>query len=168
MKALIVVDPKRCVGCHSCELACAVAHSRHRQLYGAVAEDPPPQSRVYVERYQKTNLPLQCRHCEDAPCVNICPTSAMQKGAWGEAVLIDKGRCIGCKWCLLVCPFGAITLGPEEKAMVKCDLCAERAAEGRPPACTEACLTGALQYTPVEEFTRTKRREFVVDFLQSS
>ena len=168
MKALIVVDPKQCVGCHTCELACAVAHSQSKQLYAAIAEIPLPQSRVCVERYQSTNLPLQCRHCEDAPCVKICPTQAMQKEGRGEAVLIEEERCIGCKWCILVCPFGAVTLGQGDKAIVKCDLCAERGAQGQSPACTNACPTGALQFTPVDQFTHAKRREFAVDFLGSS
>lgn len=168
MKALIVVDPQKCVGCHTCELACAVAHSRSKQLYAAIGEDPKPESRINVGRYLNTNLPLQCRHCEDAPCVKVCPSEAMQKEERGEAVLINEERCIGCKWCILVCPFGAVTLGQGEKAILKCDLCAARAADGLSPACTGSCPTGALQFTPVEQLTHDKRREFAVDFLGSS
>ncbi len=104
MKGLIVVDVKKCLGCRSCEIGCAVEHSKSKQLFSAVFEKPLPQSRVVVESYGGTNLPLQCRHCEDPPCVKVCPTQAVTKQDVGEAVLIDDALCIGCKCCILVCP----------------------------------------------------------------
>ena len=166
MKGTIVVNIPKCVGCHSCELACAVEHSLSKNLYQAVSESPRPQKRVEVECYGRTNLPLQCRHCADAPCVRVCPTSALYKQDQGEVVLVDQPKCIGCKWCVLACPFGVITLGFDDKAVIKCDLCLERAGRNEEPACVEGCPTGALELATVEEAARSKRREFLVEFLR--
>ncbi len=165
MKGNIVVNIPRCAGCHSCEIACAVEHSRSKTLYGAISEKPRPQKRVFVEAYGKSNLPLQCRHCEDAPCVRVCPTNAIYKTE-EEPVLIDQPRCIGCKWCVLACPFGVITMSPDERAIVKCDLCSERAVSGKQPACVEGCPTGALKLATVEETAHARRREFLVEYLR--
>lgn len=169
MKGLLVINPQKCVGCHSCELNCAVAHSQSRQLFAAVFETPLPQSRVKVEHYQGTSIPLQCRHCEDAPCLKVCPTRAISKADREEAVLIDESLCIGCKWCLLVCPFGSVSLGREgHNAVLKCDLCQEYPPENKEPACVYSCPTGALQFLTAEQYAREKRREFLVDYLESS
>ncbi|MGI5875466.1 MAG: 4Fe-4S dicluster domain-containing protein [Dethiobacteria bacterium] len=165
IKGLIVVNVEKCLGCHSCEIACAVEHSRSKQLFSAISEAPLPKSRVAVEHYGSARLPLQCRHCDNAPCIKVCPTKAMLKEAGNGAVLIDHSLCIGCKWCLLVCPFGAVTLDNDEKAVLKCDLCYERTSTGRVPACVYSCPTGALQFTSVEELIKKKRRDFLVDFL---
>lgn len=99
MKGNIVVNIPKCVGCHSCEIACAVEHSLSKNLYQAVSESPRPQKRVAVECYGRTNLPLQCRHCEEAPCVRVCPTGALYRQDPEEVVLVDQPRRIGCKWC---------------------------------------------------------------------
>lgn len=169
MKGLLVIDTERCVGCHSCELNCAVAHSESRKLFAAIFERPLPRNRVTVEHYRGTNIPLQCRHCEEAPCLKVCPTEAISKAAVEEPVLIDESLCIGCKWCLLVCPFGAVSLGREgQNAVLKCDLCQDHPPEYNVPACVYSCPTGALQFLSAEEYAREKRREFLVDYLESS
>ncbi|RQD77917.1 MAG: 4Fe-4S dicluster domain-containing protein [Candidatus Syntrophonatronum acetioxidans] len=162
----MVVDVKKCLGCHSCELGCAVEHSASKQLFASILEKPLPQSRVTVEHSEGTSLPLQCRHCEDPPCVKVCPTEAITKKDVGEAVLIDESLCIGCKVCILICPFGAVTLSTDDKAILKCDLCQERIFTGEAPACVSSCPTRALQFISVEEFTKEKRREFMVEFLK--
>ncbi len=165
MKGNIVVDFSKCISCHSCEIACAVEHSSSKSLYLAIDERPRPQKRVVVENYGQSNLPLQCRHCEDAPCVKICPTGALVKeGVEGPVVLKDH-LCIGCKWCVLACPFGVIMAAPDDHIMIKCDLCRERAEEGRFPACVEACPTGALQFASTAQLAGEKRREFLVEYL---
>ncbi len=167
MSDLLVVDRQKCLGCHSCELACAVEHSRSKNLYTAIREKPLPRRRVEVEHYGGSNLPLQCRHCEDAPCVRVCPTKALFREDEGEAVLVEDSLCIGCKWCLLACPFGVITLDQRSKAIVKCDLCQDRAAGKKPPACAESCPTGALQFTSAPEYTAKKRKDFLVEYLKN-
>ncbi len=168
MKGLITVDVNKCLGCRSCELGCAVEHSHSKNLFSAISEKPLPQSRVAVEHCHNTSIPLQCRHCEDPPCANVCPTQAISKQDSGEAVLIEDALCIGCKVCILVCPFGSISLSRDDKAVLKCDLCLERTSNGQVPACVSSCPTSALQFIPVEQFTKEKRREFMVEFLKGS
>jgi carbon-monoxide dehydrogenase iron sulfur subunit len=76
-------------------------------------------------------------------------------------VLLDQDRCIGCKFCMLVCPFGVIALSRDGKAMIKCDLCVERTEAGELPACVAACPTGALKFVELDEHLRQRRREAV-------
>jgi len=154
----IVCQVERCLACHSCELACALVHSGSKDLRAAVEEDPKPRKRVTVEAAGDHALPLQCRHCENAPCVMICPTEAVRRKTDAGPVLIDSDRCIGCKLCMIVCPFGVVDLAPGGKAVIKCDQCAERVEAGELPACVAACATHALQFVDVEQYTRRKRK----------
>ena len=160
---IIYIDPEKCLACRSCELACAVAHSESKDLFSAITEEPKPVNRVSVIGNSGITLPLQCRHCEDAPCVAVCPSKAMKKEENGIVVIDDK-RCIGCNFCVIVCPFGVIKTNREGKAVVKCDLCFERLAEGKNPACVEACPTGALKFTEPGEISREKQKKFLTGF----
>ena len=161
MAKVIVVDEHRCLGCKSCMIACAMAHSEAETLVEAIGAETLPQPRVYVEPVAGGyGVPLQCRHCEDAPCVTVCPTEAITRASDEDVpVLMDRNRCIGCKMCMLVCPFGVIDLSRDGKAMIKCDLCIERTEAGELPACVAACPTGALQFVELDEHLRQKRRE---------
>lgn len=167
MKGMLIVSTEKCLGCRSCELACAVEHSQSRDLIEAIKEDPLPQYRVEVETAGDLILPLQCRHCEDAPCVAVCPTHALEKPSPDSPVSLREDLCIGCKWCILVCPFGVIKLRRDGKAIIKCDLCQQRTKEGREPACVEACPTGALKFMEIEKLARQRRGEFLVSLVQS-
>ena len=159
MAKIIVADEKRCLGCKSCEIACAMAHTEAETLVEAIRLESPPQSRLHVEPGGEFGIPLQCRHCEDAPCIAVCPTEATTRTGPDQPVLLDTERCIGCKACLFVCPFGVITMSHDGKAAVKCDLCAERTAAGQPPACVAACPIGALRFVEVDEELKRRRRE---------
>ena len=98
--------------------------------------------RLKVMLNEKESAPQLCHQCEDAPCANVCPTGAIHRaaGAW----LVEQARCIGCKSCMVACPFGAMQVRVVEDRVqaLKCDLCAHR--EGG-PACVEACPTHALR-----------------------
>jgi carbon-monoxide dehydrogenase iron sulfur subunit len=153
----IYVELERCMACRGCEIACALEHSESKDLFAAVREEPRPVSRVSLECVDGTAIPLQCRHCEDAPCVTVCPTQALHRIGEGQPVLIDDERCIGCKMCIMVCPFGVITLREGGKVALKCDLCLHRIEADEMPACVAACPTGALQFPTIEEITRLKR-----------
>ena len=86
----IFVRLDRCMGCHSCELACAVEHSQSKSLYSAISEKPTPQSRVYVEWVAPDNrLPVLCRHCEDAPCMHACICGAISRTEEGLSGDVD-------------------------------------------------------------------------------
>lgn len=158
MAKRIVVNVDKCLACKSCELACALAHSQSEVLSEAVAESPRPQRRVTVEAAGGFAVPLQCRHCEDAPCITICPTEAIHRCGPEGPVLVDQDRCIGCNFCLMVCPFGVIEVSNDGKAVVKCDLCLERTKTGEPPACVAGCPTGALKFEEVSKRPAEQRR----------
>lgn len=158
MRKVIMVDIEKCLACKSCEIACAVAHSKSGRLEEAIAEQPKPQKRVTVEAAEGFAVPMQCRHCEEAPCIAVCPTGAIRRRKADDPVLIDQERCIGCKYCIVVCPFGVIDTSNDGKAVVKCDLCIERTKAGQEPACVEACPTKALKLVGERELAAGRRR----------
>ncbi|MCL5035992.1 MAG: 4Fe-4S dicluster domain-containing protein [Chloroflexi bacterium] len=161
---MIRVTAEKCLACKSCEMACAVAHSETKSLFTAIKEEPLPMARIQVEGDNEFCLPIQCRHCEDAPCVKVCPTKAIYKPTPQSPVIMNKEVCIGCKWCILVCPFGVIQLDRSGKTVTRCDLCLERTEKGEEPACVDACPTGALEFMPLDEIAKKKREKALSDY----
>jgi len=155
----IVIRIDRCMGCHTCEVACALAHSESGDLNKMVARGERPGYRVNVESYGGKAVPLHCQHCEQPACVMACPTGAVHRAGEGGPVLYDEERCIGCRMCVQACPFGVITVSPDGKRVLKCDLCIERLARHEEPACVSACPTRALLFVDTSEPARDKRRK---------
>ena len=149
----VIVRPERCVGCLQCRLACAVEHSQSKSLFAAIAEAtvPKPRLRIYPGS-RNLAFPNKCRHCDPAPCQEVCIAGAISRDAARGTVDIDLHRCINCAMCAMACPFGVLTYGPvfaaPDKAAValKCDQCPQRQKAGQVPACVAACKTGALTY----------------------
>jgi len=158
MRKVLTIHIEKCLACKSCEIACAVAHSKSGALEEALTESPKPQKRVTVEAVGELAVPLQCRHCEDAPCISVCPTAALRRHDPEGPVLIEQDRCIGCKFCLMVCPFGVIDVSSDGNVIVKCDLCIERTKAGEQPACVEACPTKALKLVGKKDLAAHKRQ----------
>ncbi len=159
MKKVIVAHIERCMGCHSCELACAVAHSVSKDLNTMVRVGEKPGIRIYMEAYEGIAIPIHCNHCEEAACLLACPTGAIHRKEERGPVMVDTSRCIGCRMCVQACPFGVITLDSNGKGVLKCDLCMERLAEGQEPACVAACPTKVVIFGSEEETNREKRRK---------
>ena len=161
----VFVNPERCIGCMQCQIACAVEHSASRDAALAAYEDPLPRARVHVEAgpVSGTAFPNRCRHCNPAPCVQVCPTAAMTRDAAEDLVLVDDDKCIVCAMCAMVCPFDAVTFhavsdGEVRISAVKCDGCIDRLRRGeKEPACVEACKVGALVYGEVNELVAAGR-----------
>ncbi len=161
----VFVNPERCIGCRQCEFACAVEHSRSRVATTAMLEEPAPRTRVHVEAgyVSGTAFPNRCRHCDPAPCQQVCPTAAIFRDPEQGLVLVEGTRCIACAMCAMVCPFDVLTFhaltdGPSPRTVaVKCDGCIERVRVGRIPACVEACKVGALVYGELNELVRQGR-----------
>jgi anaerobic carbon-monoxide dehydrogenase iron sulfur subunit len=151
----IFVRLDRCLGCRSCEMACAVEHSGGKSIYGAATEKPLPIKRVYVEMAEGQKIPLVCRHCEDSPCAAVCRTGAMSQDPTSGIVDRDEKKCIGCWMCAMVCPYGVIGRHGEVRVAVKCDRCKGLDT----PACVSACPTHTLIYVDQREFAEMMRKE---------
>lgn len=135
-----VIDNRKCIGCHACTLACKAEH-----------EVPIGVNRTWVKYVEKGEYPntqrlfsvLRCNHCSDAPCVTICPTTALHTRDDG-IVDFDNQRCIGCKGCMQACPYDALYIDPETFTAAKCNYCAHRIDIGLEPACVNVCPTHAI------------------------
>ena len=144
----IVVNVDRCTGCYSCEITCkmenGIALGEHWNkvvMVGPFGEYPD------MTRYA---LPTMCQQCEDAPCVHVCPTGASYRDEEGK-VLIDREKCIGCKYCMMACPYGVRDWNAASKTVEKCTLCGHLTAQGELPACVKSCSTGARFYGDLDD-----------------
>jgi carbon-monoxide dehydrogenase iron sulfur subunit len=156
----ILINLEHCLGCKSCELACAVEHSASKNIFTAIFADQPPVPRIYVEKGQQFNFPLQCRHCADAQCIKSCISGALWREEETGIVKHIPEKCVGCWMCVMACPFGAIVQDKEEQLALKCDRCPEREI----PACVAACPTRALTLQAVPAFAREKRQAYLANF----
>jgi anaerobic carbon-monoxide dehydrogenase iron sulfur subunit len=133
-----------CIGCRLCEIYCIFEHSGHQTLVKAFSDRAGlPEPAVRVEEDGAISFALQCRHCEDAPCLAACIAGAMTRDPQTGAVKHDEEKCVGCWSCIMVCPFGAIRANLDNhKVSSKCDLCAGKDT----PACVAHCPNEALVY----------------------
>lgn len=128
----LLVRPYRCVGCRTCEVACAFAHP----LAGR-----PGRSRIRIhpagaERF----VQVTCLQCVNAACAAACPVRAIERNPRSGALEVNLRRCVGCGLCAQACPFGHMHFEPDWHRPEKCDLC------GGQPACAAFCPHGALQW----------------------
>jgi len=162
MEKEILVDFDKCLGCRSCEVACAISHSSDKSLLGAIGEKP--QKRLFVEQAGKLKAPVTCRHCEQPHCVSACIAGSMQKLPDGTVTNSDtRHKCTGCWMCVMVCPNGVIRRARTDKKAVKCDLqCVD---DQGVPACVAACPTKALVFMEIDEFNALKRTKHLAGIL---
>lgn len=162
----VFVNPELCIGCRQCEIACATEHSVSHDEALAFREVPVPRTRVHVAAgpVASTAYPNRCRHCDPAPCLQVCPTGAISFEGDLGLVLVDPARCIGCAMCAVVCPFDVLTFhplpdgpGPDVAVAVKCDGCVDRLGRGELPACVEACKVDALVFGELNELVALGR-----------
>ncbi|MHA1917901.1 MAG: 4Fe-4S dicluster domain-containing protein [Candidatus Ranarchaeia archaeon] len=154
----LYITPERCTACKSCEIACMVEHSESKTLYGAMTQKNPPLSLIrVVSSPDGYPSPETCRHCEEPWCQAICQANAIINTSPEHPVLIDLTKCVGCKSCILACPFGAIQLDPYKAVPIKCDLCLDRTNNGIIPACVEACSPKAIEFLTAEQISAKKR-----------
>uniref|UniRef100_A0A7J2TJ78 4Fe-4S dicluster domain-containing protein n=1 Tax=Archaeoglobus fulgidus TaxID=2234 RepID=A0A7J2TJ78_ARCFL len=157
----MLIDVEKCIGCGKCVIACKLENNVPMDL---------PISRTWIEGYfdgrkvvmnTKENpflrikgnkgffVPKLCNHCSNAPCVNVCPVSA--RFHVDGIVLVNKNVCIGCKYCITACPYGATFVHPEEKVTDKCTFCYHRVKRGLKPVCVLVCPTGARKFGELKE-----------------
>jgi Fe-S-cluster-containing dehydrogenase component len=161
----LAIDLDTCVGCNACVTACK---GWNDQGYGAPLSDQDPYgaapSGAFLNRVHSyeivpdvgtavvVNFPRSCLHCDDAPCVTVCPTGASYKRSEDGIVLVNEDACIGCGLCAWACPYGAREMDLDAGVMKKCTLCVDRIyndhlpEEDRVPACVRTCPTGARHF----------------------
>lgn len=175
LNSFVIGDPNKCIGCRSCEVACAAVHRGDNSGKTVGTMDTPITPRLFFIKSKEAAMAIQCRHCEDAPCANSCPAQAIKQV--DGSIVIDDKLCIGCKTCTLVCPVGAINLLPkfEPKEVTggidrklrimayKCDLCVE---QGGTPNCVKACPKDALTIATPKEQKKDRNIKAVLGLLE--
>ncbi|HKJ60052.1 MAG TPA: 4Fe-4S dicluster domain-containing protein [Halobacteriales archaeon] len=135
-----VIDNRRCIGCHACTVACKAEH-----------DDPIGVNKTWVKYIEKGEFPntqrnfsvMRCNHCDDSPCTDVCPVTALWEREDG-IVDFDPERCIGCKACMQGCPYDALYIDPNTHTAAKCNYCSHRVDSGREPACVTVCPEDAI------------------------
>lgn len=146
MGKVLKINYEKCTGCRLCELVCAVKHD---------GISNPVRSRIKVVKWEAEGLyiPVSCQQCQDAPCMNACPAKAISINEALGRVEIDYDVCIGCRTCVSVCPFGAMSFNNIDRQVIKCDLC-----DGD-PQCVRFCEVKALEFVDAGDVSIVKKKE---------
>ena len=144
-RKVLLIDVDKCTGCRICELACSYVHEN---VFN------PLKSRISIISWRREgiDIPMVCQQCDIPLCQDVCPTGAISRDADTWAMVVDETKCIGCRMCIMACPFGGISLHPEKHVVIKCDLC-----EGD-PACVKYCPIGAIKYERLDKVGLARRR----------
>ncbi len=144
---VFVMEPDRCIDCEACMVACSVENQvplgNHRNWINHKEAGIFPNLSL-------TLMPENCQHCDNPPCERVCPTGATYRRDDG-LVLVDYDKCIGCKYCMMACPYDARYVNEEKKAVDKCTFCVHRLDAGLPPACVETCVGGARHFGDIND-----------------
>ena len=147
MSKALLYDATLCIGCKQCEQGCA---AENQLPYGdAIAAEEKQSDHKYTAVLTKGDKFMRrlCMNCQQPACASVCPVGALEKTALGP-VTYDAGKCMGCRYCMVACPFGVPKyewnqLFPKVR---KCTMCSKRVASGKPTACAEICPTGATKF----------------------
>ncbi len=141
---MLAVDHTRCTGCRLCEIACSVYHE-------GVAN--PAAARLAIVRWDEegVHVPTVCLQCDVAMCEQVCQPGAITRTVATGALVVDYELCIGCRMCVIGCPYGAMSVHPSGRPVLKCNLC-----DGE-PRCVPFCETGALLYVEPQAVSFGKR-----------
>ena len=168
-------DMDLCVNCKACIVACKVKHGSAPHVMGSMIAEPRGLNLLQVyasgpelrnDRVIQAFVGIACMHCEDAACLNVCPSSAIHKDSQTGITLVDKNRCLGCKACLWACPFGVPAYDQHGK-LALCDLCVDRLREGKKTACEAACQARAIFVGSPEEIRELRARRAVKRIAES-
>ncbi len=166
----MAIDLKLCIGCNTCVVVCKMRNGTPPGVFwNRVLEEEVGQ----FPKARRVFWPVRCMQCEEPACVEACPTGAAHKREDG-LVLVEQEKCVGCKACILACPYDVRTLWEDEGGyfgkeltpfeaqaykrhipgtVQKCDFCASRLSEGLEPSCAAGCLTGAITFGDLDDPT---------------
>jgi Fe-S-cluster-containing hydrogenase component 2 len=148
MAYTIDIDHEKCTGCQSCTISCALKRERiANPLLGRIQVARRPQQGIHI--------PVVCNQCLEAPCMNVCPVNALSRDPKTQVVSLDYDVCIGCRYCALACPFGAMLVNVDTGKVMKCDLCQD--VEGG-PICYKVCHNEAIRYVPLTQALYHRRQ----------
>ncbi|MFA6808957.1 MAG: 4Fe-4S dicluster domain-containing protein [Eubacteriales bacterium] len=146
----MVIDVGRCIACHSCTVACRENNNLPLDMiYNPVTTVGP---KGVFPNVHMVHLPLLCMHCENAPCVDCCPTGASQKSKDG-IIWVDEKKCVGCKACIMACPYGARVFNEDKGSVQKCNFCMDLTTLGEDPYCVKTCHQKARIFGDLEDET---------------
>ena len=176
----VLVDTTVCIGCRNCEWACKTAHHlptepqehyEDRSVFKQMRR-PTTKALTVVNEYPNpknpaipTDVKVQCMHCDHPACLSACIVGAFSKGENG-AVVWDTNKCIGCRYCMVACPFQIPTFEYDKAInpkIMKCDFCVERTKDGKLPACVNICPVEALTFGPRSELIKVARERIKRD-----
>ena len=145
----MLINTKKCVGCYACRVACQMVNGLESDE--AFIKFDEMEQGVYPNVYAEV-VPVQCMHCEDAPCEAVCPTHATYTTDSG-VVLVDEERCIGCKYCMAACPYQVRVHNEKTGTVDKCRFCTVSAETSgtKMCSCVDACLTGARIFGDLDD-----------------
>lgn len=153
MQYAVHFNANRCAECFACEVACKSAHSLRPHAQEAPGTIGPRFRQVMQVSDGEGAIQyvsIACMHCGEPDCMAVCPAKAISREGTFGAVLVDRKRCIGCRYCSWACEFGAPQFDLDG-LMRKCDMCIDRLKVGEQPACVENCCGGALTFGPIEQ-----------------
>ncbi|MBR2836681.1 MAG: 4Fe-4S dicluster domain-containing protein [Coriobacteriales bacterium] len=149
MKKCLVINLDRCTGCDTCVVSCKFENKIPLGVYwNRVIPVGPFGDFPDLQQYW---LPAQCQQCENAPCIEVCPTGASYRDENSNVVLIDKEKCIGCQTCIPACPYGVRMLNVDANIVEKCTLCNHLDETKEKPACVVTCCSGARFYGDLDD-----------------
>ncbi len=143
----MVVDLRRCIGCHTCEVACKMENETPLSVWQSWVKEI---AKGNYPNVRKSFLPILCNHCSNPICVTVCPTKASFQREDG-VVEVDPHKCIGCQYCMAACPYGVRYFHPIHKIVRKCNFCSQRIDNGYKPACVDACPVNARIFGNLED-----------------
>lgn len=167
MNRFVFADANKCIGCRTCEIACAISHQENNT--GTLDSTECFVPRLQLVKNINVSTPVMCRQCDDAPCAQVCPNNAIVHE--DGHIKVIQSRCIGCKTCVIACPYGAMNVVTEmveednghgalfkrkvpRSRALKCDLCAHQAGG---PECVRVCPTGAISIINPDELKQSSQ-----------